>query len=78
MGGEGGRDEAIVRSVIELGHNLGLEVVAEGIEDEATLRRLTALQCDTGQGYFMSHPVTADALVPWVDGARWPRRIQTR
>jgi diguanylate cyclase (GGDEF)-like protein/PAS domain S-box-containing protein len=62
----GKRDEAIVRSVIELSHNLGFAVVAEGIEDQATLSRLAELSCDSGQGFFMSHPVSAAALEQWV------------
>ena len=67
----GERDEAIVRSVIELGHNLGLAVVAEGIEDETTLRRLAELNCDSGQGYLVSHPVPAADLEQWVQSSGW-------
>ena len=53
------RDRELVRSTIELGHALGLRVVAEGIEDEATLDLLRQLQCDLAQGYFISRPVPA-------------------
>ncbi|MFZ1924799.1 MAG: bifunctional diguanylate cyclase/phosphodiesterase, partial [Solirubrobacteraceae bacterium] len=56
------RSEAIVRSIIDLARNLGLTVVAEGIETEAVMKRLTALGCQTGQGYFISRPQPADAL----------------
>ena len=56
------RAEAIVRSTIDLARNLGLNVVAEGIETEAVLERLTALGCDAGQGYVISRPLPADQL----------------
>jgi EAL domain-containing protein (putative c-di-GMP-specific phosphodiesterase class I) len=57
------RDRELVRSTIELGHALGLRVVAEGIEDEATLDLLRQLQCDFAQGYFISRPVPADQVL---------------
>lgn len=50
-------DAAIVRSIIGLGHELGLLVVAEGIENEATRRLLVSYGCDIGQGYFLGRPV---------------------
>jgi diguanylate cyclase (GGDEF)-like protein len=56
------RSEAIVRSIIDLARNLGLTVVAEGIETEAVQEALTALGCQTGQGYFISRPQSADTL----------------
>jgi diguanylate cyclase (GGDEF)-like protein len=56
-------DLAIVRSTISLGHDLGLKIVAEGVEDLATLDLLRTLGCDVGQGYHISRPVTADAIV---------------
>jgi diguanylate cyclase (GGDEF)-like protein len=59
---EDARSEAIVRSIIDLARNLGLTVVAEGIETEAVLDALAALGCQTGQGYFISRPQPADAL----------------
>jgi diguanylate cyclase (GGDEF)-like protein len=61
--GEGeGRDVALVRATIDLGHALGLRVVAEGIEDAATLELLARLGCDVAQGYYISHPMPADDL----------------
>jgi EAL domain-containing protein (putative c-di-GMP-specific phosphodiesterase class I) len=57
----------IVRSVIELGHNLGLEVVAEGVENQTTLHILTALGCDRVQGYELSRPLAFDRLQEWLD-----------
>lgn len=56
------RAEAIVRSTIDLARNLGLTVVAEGIETEAVLNHLIGLGCGTGQGYFISRPQPADQL----------------
>ena len=50
-------DTVIVRSIIELGHNLDLDVVAEGVEDEWTLDSLRALGCDEAQGYYFARPV---------------------
>jgi len=52
-------DAVIVKSTIDLGHNLGLEVVAEGIEDEETSKMLQILRCNHGQGYHYSRPVEA-------------------
>jgi EAL domain-containing protein (putative c-di-GMP-specific phosphodiesterase class I) len=56
-------DAAIVRSTIELAHNLGLQLVAEGIEDQETLELLAALGCDLAQGYHLARPMPADQLV---------------
>jgi EAL domain-containing protein (putative c-di-GMP-specific phosphodiesterase class I) len=50
---------AIVSSTVDLAHALGLRVVAEGIEDEATWRRLRAVGCDAAQGYHLSRPIPA-------------------
>jgi EAL domain-containing protein (putative c-di-GMP-specific phosphodiesterase class I) len=59
-------DAAIVRSTIDLGHNLGLEVVAEGVEDLDAWNRLLELGCDLAQGYFMAAPMPAHRLEPWL------------
>jgi diguanylate cyclase (GGDEF)-like protein len=56
------RAEAIVRSTIDLARNLGLTVVAEGIETEAVMRRLDELGADTGQGFVISRPLPAEEL----------------
>jgi len=56
----------IVRSTIDLAHNLGRVVTAEGVEDEETLEQLKALGCDKAQGYFMSRPLPASELVTWL------------
>ncbi|MRW84654.1 EAL domain-containing protein [Pseudoduganella sp. FT26W] len=65
-------DTKIVRSTIDLGHNMGLRVVAEGIESEAVWRLLAELGCDQGQGYFMSRPIPADQMIPWLEKWRPP------
>src|SRR6185437_5187928 len=59
-------DLIIVRSTINLGHDLGLKVVAEGVEDEATLHRLAGLGCDFAQGYHFSKPLAPDAFDEWI------------
>ena len=56
----------IVRSTIELGHNLGLEVVAEGVEDTATWQALLPLGCDIMQGFLISRPMPAEQTLPWL------------
>ncbi len=64
-------DAAIVRSTIELAHNLGLETVAEGVEDEQTLDQLRALNCDTVQGFLISRPLTADNFFSFMESSPW-------
>ncbi len=59
-------DLIIVRSTINLGHDLGLKVVAEGVEDEATLHRLEKLGCDLAQGYHFSKPLPPEAFDKWI------------
>ena len=56
------RNESIVRGAVTIGHDLGLVVVAEGIEDQRTANRLRELGCDKGQGYFYGRPAEPDAL----------------
>jgi diguanylate cyclase (GGDEF)-like protein len=56
------RNTAIVRSVIELGHGLGFTVTAEGVETIEMLQQLTALRCDTVQGYLLARPGTSSEL----------------
>ena len=57
------RDHDLVRSTIELGHALGLRVLAEGVEDLATLDKLGQLGCDLAQGYFIAYPTPAADVV---------------
>jgi diguanylate cyclase (GGDEF)-like protein len=62
-------DEVIVRTTIDLGHNLGLTVTAEGVENEASLAKLRKFGCDFGQGYFFSRPVPVDGLERFLAGS---------
>ena len=62
----GGGGETLVRSIIDLGHNLKLRVVAEGVEDVATMDRLAALRCHAAQGYYLSKPLSALMLEAWM------------
>jgi diguanylate cyclase (GGDEF)-like protein/PAS domain S-box-containing protein len=55
-------DAAIVRAAVDIGHSLGLQVVAEGIENAATWAQVGALGCDEGQGYYLSRPAPAEVL----------------
>jgi diguanylate cyclase (GGDEF)-like protein len=64
-----GDDEAIVTAVIAMVHRLRMTVVAEGVEDERTLVRLAELGADTAQGYWMSRPLPAAEIGPWLE--RW-------
>ena len=59
-------DATIVRSTIELARNLGLDVVAEGVESERAWQRLKTLGCTTAQGYYLSRPVPAPELQIWL------------
>ena len=61
----------IVRSTIDLGHNLGLSVVAEGVEDRHTWEQLSLLGCDHAQGYYMSRPLPVDQLERWLQESNW-------
>jgi predicted signal transduction protein with EAL and GGDEF domain len=63
----GESDLIIVRSTINLGHDLGLRVIAEGVEDEQTLARLARLGCDLAQGYHVSRPLPATGFTDWLD-----------
>jgi EAL domain-containing protein (putative c-di-GMP-specific phosphodiesterase class I) len=63
------KDEAIVSTAINLGHQLGLGVVAEGVEDAQTLERLRALGCEHAQGYHVSKPLPAAEVPAWA--RRW-------
>jgi len=68
-------DELIVRSTIDLAHNMGLKVVAEGVEDETTLDRLRSLGCDLVQGYYLSKPLKSDDVVGWLATAPRARAV---
>lgn len=63
-------DAIIVRSTIELGHNMGLEVVAEGVEDRSGMEFLKRLGCDQVQGYYISKPLPTPQFVEWLKARR--------
>lgn len=65
-------DGVIVRSTIEMSHNLGLKVVAEGVEFEPSLKLLKLWKCDTAQGYLISRPLNAMAFEMWMRRERAP------
>ncbi len=67
---ETSEDAVIVRSTIEMSHNLGLKVVAEGVEHQHTLELLERWHCDTAQGYLISRPMDAVAFEAWVSKLR--------
>ena len=74
-------DALIVHSVVDLGHNLGLTVVAERVENPAALDQLAAYGCDAAQGYYLCRLVAADAFDHWrsayVEGIRLAARPST-
>jgi EAL domain-containing protein (putative c-di-GMP-specific phosphodiesterase class I) len=57
----------VIKSIIDLGHSLELQVTAEGVEDRETLDYLTSLGCDLAQGYFIARPMSGDAVKSWLD-----------
>ena len=63
-----GEDDTLVRCMIELAHNLGLTVVAEGVESEAVYHQLAELNCDAAQGYYLMKPAPARDTADWIDG----------
>ncbi|MHB8508463.1 MAG: sensor domain-containing protein [Candidatus Dormibacteria bacterium] len=66
-----GDDAAIVRPAISLGHDLGLNVSAEGVEDEATWDMLAAFKCDVVQGYYVARPMPPEQLPDWLANSGW-------
>ena len=67
-------DLIIVRSTIDLAKNLGLTVVAEGVENQETFDQLLNLGCNDAQGYLMSRPLPADDLTCWIKESQWGLR----
>jgi EAL domain-containing protein (putative c-di-GMP-specific phosphodiesterase class I) len=59
-------NHVLVQSTVELGHNLGLSVVAEGVEDEDTREALHRLNCDVVQGYLYARPQSSSAFTEWI------------
>jgi diguanylate cyclase (GGDEF)-like protein/PAS domain S-box-containing protein len=72
LGMAGNADDAvIVRSTIDLAHNLGLKVVAEGVESREVLDRLMEMGCDAAQGYYLSRPISAEEMTRWLSESPW-------
>ncbi len=64
-------DATLVRSIIDLAKNMGLQVTAEGIENSATLHHLQTLDCDLGQGYHIARPMPEKELLLWLETSEW-------
>jgi EAL domain-containing protein (putative c-di-GMP-specific phosphodiesterase class I) len=65
------QDIAIVRSIIDLGHNLGYKVVAEGVEHSMAWNMLNNLGCDAAQGFHISKPLPEDNFTDWLSKSVW-------
>ena len=65
-------DAIIVRSVVDLGHNLGLQTVAEGVEDHQTWDQLAQLGCNDAQGYFLARPMPPGEFMAWLQASEHP------
>ncbi len=70
--GAGAGGDAVVRAVVSLGHGLGMTVVAEGVEDDATLSLLAEIGCDVAQGYAIARPAPAEVFEAWLHTRRAP------
>jgi len=70
-------DDIIVLATIALAHNLGLEIVAEGVHDKQTWERLKSLNCDIAQGHYISEPLTANAFSAWLMNNEWQEKDET-
>jgi diguanylate cyclase (GGDEF)-like protein/PAS domain S-box-containing protein len=64
-------DDGVIRPLVELGHTMGLRMVAKGVEDRETLDRLRGLGCDSAQGFHLCPPIAADDLAPWLRQSAW-------
>jgi EAL domain-containing protein (putative c-di-GMP-specific phosphodiesterase class I) len=64
------KDDAILRATIDLAHQLGLTVVAEGVEDDTAISRLSALGCEHAQGYGIGKPMPQEQLLAWLTQRR--------
>ena len=64
------QNKAIVHTTIELAHNMNLRVVAEGIEDEETLRQISDMGCEEAQGFFLGKPMSSGELLHWMNNRK--------
>lgn len=65
--GLGEDSDELVRTIITLAHNLGLDIIAEGVETAEQIKQLRALKCQCGQGHFLSKPLDSEAATHWID-----------
>jgi EAL domain-containing protein (putative c-di-GMP-specific phosphodiesterase class I) len=72
------QDKQIVQSIISLGHNFGLKVVAEGVEDKTTLDILEQMECDCIQGFLFSFPMPSTEVGPWYQNNPWKQHYQSK
>jgi diguanylate cyclase (GGDEF)-like protein len=68
------QDEVIVKSIIDLGHNLGMQVVAEGVETDEIMNRLRGFGCDVAQGFGICRPIPFDQFLTWLSATQHPSR----
>ncbi len=68
------QDEVIVKSIIDLGHNLGMQVVAEGVETDEVMNRLRGFGCDVAQGFGICRPIPFDQFLTWLSATQHPSR----
>jgi diguanylate cyclase (GGDEF)-like protein len=71
-------DAVIVRSTIDLAHNLGLKAVAEGVENQEAWDKLCEMGCDSAQGYFMSKPLASEHFLEWVQSSPWGGQLDNK
>lgn len=71
-------DLAIVKATVELTHSLGMSVIAEGVGDARTIEILTELGCDSAQGFYIGHPLTANDLLKWNVETAWGQALHQR
>ncbi|HDH50732.1 MAG TPA: EAL domain-containing protein, partial [Nitrospirae bacterium] len=64
-------DAIIVRTIVELAHNLGIQVIAEGVESEGVCDMLKDMGCDNIQGYLISRPIPAEDFEEWLETSDW-------
>jgi len=64
-------DAVIVRSTVDLAHNLGYQVVAEGVENQETCDLLEILGCDSIQGFYSGRPMDVEKINDWFDDCPW-------
>ncbi len=70
-------DDVIVKATIELAHNIGLKIVAEGVHDKETWERLKELGCDIAQGHYISRPLSSADFSGWLKGDKWHEKEGT-